>query len=661
MTTNGSAPRTAAEAFASAESARTLACSRLRSRSTPERLPSASERLPPACAWMAMTMAKKRTSGIGMRSIMRSKASLSGTPTRCCSTSSVNSPDTGCGDSRAMMPRHSGSGRPDLTPRTMTSMALANSSMNLVWRRLVIRARIQRGRPSAPTNSPSSGTIIGRFGADAQMLAATIRPQARLATQNERVEKSSPARCRRKRMVIFSRAFCRSSKSFSVSATWRRRLCAASACAFTAMRVVRLSVTPWMRLSARRSPERYGLTSRKTTAPIDSAASTSRPISSRSLLSTSIPHGIAARVVHLGRRQRLRQPHRLAVVLGALPEARAGDARGAMAAGELAVRILARDLVDDQVLQGHHVPFHTHHLGDVGDLARAVAQTRGLDDDVDGPGDHLADGLGRQLEAAHHDHRFQAADGLARAVGMQRAHRAVVAGVHGLQQVEGLRPAHLADDDALGAHAQAVAHQVAHGDLAFALEVGRAGLQAHDVGLLQLQLGGVLAGDDALVVIDGAGEAVEQGGLARAGATGDQHVATHAADDLQERLGLGRDRFVLEELLELEPVLLELADCQRRPIDGQRRRDHVDAAAVGKAGIADRARFVDTPADLTDDALADVHQLSVVGKAHRRLLHLAGHLDVGGVGAVDHDVGDVVAGEQRLERAVAQHVVADVL
>ena len=51
----------------------------------------------------------------------------------------------------------------------------------------------------------------------------------------------------------------------------------------------------------------------------------------------------------------------------------------------------------------------------------------------------------------------------------------------------------------------------------------------------------------------------------------------------------------------------------------------------------------------------------VVGEAHAGLLHLAGDLDVGGAGAVDHDVGDVVAGQQRLERAVAQHVVADVL
>ena len=104
---------------------------------------------------------------------------------------------------------------------------------------------------------------------------------------------------------------------------------------------------------------------------------------------------------------------------------------------------------------------------------------------------------------------------------MQRAHRAVVAGVHRLQQVERLGSAHFADDDAFGPHAQAVLDQVAHGDLAFAFEVGRAGFQAHHVRLLQLQFGRVLAGDDALVVVDEVREAVEQRGLARAGAAGD--------------------------------------------------------------------------------------------------------------------------------------------
>ena len=97
--------------------------------------------------------------------------------------------------------------------------------------------------------------------------------------------------------------------------------------------------------------------------------------------------------------------------------------------------------------------------------------------------------LMRKRIAAHHDHRFETADGLARAVGVERAHRAVVAGVHRLQKVEGFRSADLADDDALGPHTQTVLDEIAHGDLAFAFEVGRARFETHDMRLLQLQLG----------------------------------------------------------------------------------------------------------------------------------------------------------------------------
>ena len=43
------------------------------------------------------------------------------------------------------------------------------------------------------------------------------------------------------------------------------------------------------------------------------------------------------------------------------------------------------------------------------------------------------------------------------------------------------------------------------------------------------------------------------------------------------------------------------------------------------------------------------------------LLDLAGDFDEDRAGAVDHDVGDVVARQQRLQRAVAEHVVADVV
>ena len=87
-----------------------------------------------------------------------------------------------------------------------------------------------------------------------------------------------------------------------------------------------------------------------------------------------------------------------------------------------------------------------------------------------------------------------------------------MAGVHRLQQVEGFAAAHLADNDPFRPHAQAVAHQIAHRDLALAFEVGRPRFQAHHVRLLQL--GRVLAGHDALAVVDVARQAVQQSRLA---------------------------------------------------------------------------------------------------------------------------------------------------
>ncbi len=111
---------------------------------------------------------------------------------------------------------------------------------------------------------------------------------------------------------------------------------------------------------------------------------------------------------------------------------------------------------------------------------------------------------------------------------MERSHRTVVTGVHRLQQIEGLRSTHLTDDDAFGTHAQAVA---ARGRVivtsSLALEIGRARFEAHDVGLLKLKFGSVLAGDDALVGVNITGKTVQKRRLARAGTAGNQHVATH--------------------------------------------------------------------------------------------------------------------------------------
>src|SRR5829696_2468239 len=355
------------------------------------------------------------------------------------------------------------------------------------------------------------------------------------------------------------------------------------------------------------------------------------------------------------------EPLLLAIVARPLPEARAPDSSRPVPADELAGGVLADDVVEDEVLRDDDVAFHAHHLGDVGDAARAVAQARRLYDDVDGGADHLADRPRRQREAAHGDHRFKPGQALPRRVRVQRAHGAVVARVHGLEQVEGFGAANLADDDAFGPHAQAVAHEVAHRDLALPFEVRRPGLEPHDMRLLELQLGRVLAGDDALVELDVVREAVQERRLAGAGSAGDHDVAAHLADDLQERRAFGRYRAEPGQLVEGQLVLLELADRQRRPVDRERRSDDVDARAVGQARVADRRRFVDAAADLADDPLADVHQLLIVAEADIGELDLAGDLDVGLVRPVHHHVGDVVARQQRLERAVAEDVVADVV
>ena len=160
-----------------------------------------------------------------------------------------------------------------------------------------------------------------------------------------------------------------------------------------------------------------------------------------------------------------------------------------MPAEDLIVCVLAGDLEHDDVLQCDHVTFHAANFSDVRDLARAVTQTGSLNNDVDGTCDHFADGFDRQGIAPHHDHAFETADGFARRIGVQRAHRSVVAGVHGLEQVEGFRAADFADDDAFGPHTQAVLDQVAHLDLAFAFKIRRASFEANHVGLLQLELG----------------------------------------------------------------------------------------------------------------------------------------------------------------------------
>src|SRR5436309_2842357 len=61
----------------------------------------------------------------------------------------------------------------------------------------------------------------------------------------------------------------------------------------------------------------------------------------------------------------------VAVIARAFPELRTADAGRAVPADDLAVGVLADEIVKEDVLGDDGVAFHAHHLGDVGDAARA--------------------------------------------------------------------------------------------------------------------------------------------------------------------------------------------------------------------------------------------------------------------------------------------------
>src|SRR5690606_16915443 len=123
----------------------------------------------------------------------------------------------------------------------------------------------------------------------------------------------------------------------------------------------------------------------------------------------------------------------LIIVAGALPEGGSSDAGRAMAAENAAGSVFPLDIVENEILGRDDVTFQPNHFRNVGDAAGTVAQACGLDDDIDRTDDDLAHGLLRQHIAAHGDHGFHAVEAFTRAVGVYRAHRTIVARIHGLQ------------------------------------------------------------------------------------------------------------------------------------------------------------------------------------------------------------------------------------
>ena len=246
-------------------------------------------------------------------------------------------------------------------------------------------------------------------------------------------------------------------------------------------------------------------------------------------------------------------------------------------------------------------------------------------------------------------------------VGVAGRERPVVTGRHRLEHVERLAGTTLPDDDAVGAHVHRVPEQRPDGDLALALEVGRPRLEGDQVGLAELELGGVLDGQDALVLGDERGQDVQAGRLA--GARPARHEDVQARFDAcpEEVEHLGRRRLEPDHVVDGDRPGRELPDGDDRTDQRQRLDDRVDARAVGQAGVDARAGLVDAPAERGDDPVDDPEDVLVGQEDAVDALDLAGALDVDVARAVDHDLGDGLVGQERFERSEARDLADELL
>ncbi len=148
-------------------------------------------------------------------------------------------------------------------------------------------------------------------------------------------------------------------------------------------------------------------------------------------------------------------------------------------------------------------------------------------------------------------------------------------------------------------------------------DVGRASLQTDDVFLCELQFGGVLDGDETLVLRNVLREDIQESRLAGARAAGDQDADAGAHGRRKHFHHFRGDALQLDQLVGCERAGAEAADRERGPVERQRRNDGVDARAVGQTRIDHRRGLVHPATHAGDDAVDDLHQVTVV--AERRV------------------------------------------
>ena len=149
---------------------------------------------------------------------------------------------------------------------------------------------------------------------------------------------------------------------------------------------------------------------------------------------------------------------------------------------------------------------------------------------------------------------------------MNRGHRTIVAGVHGLQHFQHFCATHFPHNNAVRAHAQAVAQQVTNGNHTRAFKATGAAFHAHHMGVRQGQFSRVFNRDHTLIGRDEPRNGVEHGSLAAAGAAADEDIAALTHRQLQQAGHALVHGAELDQILHAQRVIAELADGHCRAI-----------------------------------------------------------------------------------------------
>ena len=168
--------------------------------------------------------------------------------------------------------------------------------------------------------------------------------------------------------------------------------------------------------------------------------------------------------------------------------------------------------------------------------------------------------------------------------------------------------------------------------------------------LLELQFSRILDRDDALGLINIGGHCVEQSRLARTGPARDKDISSRHDDGAENFSNRFRDAAIFNQCCHVDRNLGELADGERRPVNGQWGHYSVDARSVSEPRIDKGRGFIDPAPDCSNDLLDDAQKMFFILEADGRFLELALAFDKNLIMAVDQNIGDGLILEERLKR-----------